>query len=402
MWRNASIASADRSPSGTLPSSASAAEDGRVPARIGHDGHAGMVLRRGADHRRTADVDLLDERVERDPGPIGGRGERVEIHDDELERSDRRRHELLPMVDQPAVGEDPGVNPRMERLDPSVEHLREAGHGRDVGHRQARLAERSSGPAGRHELEAGADEPAPELHQAGLVADRQESTARDRHLRLGPSDIDRDPARVRRDGQRTGERQRHGPREESMLHRPDAVMERGLVVAGHDRHGLLGDDRAAVERGVDEMDRGAADRDPVGERIPHGVSARERGEQRRVRVEDPAREGSQDARADDPHVAGEHDQLDGGRLQRFGEGGIVRGPISWILRDGRGHERRVDPLLGRPVERGTGAIGEDEDDRPAELGAIRRRSQRAQVRARARDTDGDPSAGLGHRIAPST
>ena len=138
-------------------------EDGRVAARIGHDGHAGVILGRGPDHRRPADVDLLDQRVEGDPGPIRGRGERVEIHDDELERSDRRRRELLPMVDQSAVGEDPGVDPRMERLDPSVEHLREAGHRRDVGHRQAGLAERPSGPAGRHELEAEADEPAPEL-----------------------------------------------------------------------------------------------------------------------------------------------------------------------------------------------------------------------------------------------
>ena len=66
-----------------------------------------------------------------------------------------------------------------------------------------------------------------------------------------------------------------------MFHRPDPVMERRLVVPGHDRHGLLGHDRAPVERGVDEMDRGATDRDPMGERVAHGVSARERGEQRR-------------------------------------------------------------------------------------------------------------------------
>ena len=48
-----------------------------------------------------------------------------------------------------------------------------------------------------------------------------------------------------------------------------------LVVAGEDRNRLLGHDRAAVERGVDEVDRRARDRDAVREGIPDRVRARE-------------------------------------------------------------------------------------------------------------------------------
>ena len=282
MWRKASTASADRSPSGTLPSSVEGGEDRRVAGRARHDGHAGVVLRRGADHRRAADVDLLDELVERDPGPLGGRGERVEVDDDELERSDRRGRELAPVVDPAPVGQDPGVDPRMERLDPSVEHLRKARHGGDVGHGQARRRA-ASGPSRRstRARSRGATRPAPELDQAGLVAHRQERPARDRDGGLGALDVDRDrapPGSTRIAPARASATARGRSRCSTARMRS---WRRRLVVAGQDRDGLLGDDRAAVEGGVDEMDRGAADARTVGQRVADGVPAGERRQERR-------------------------------------------------------------------------------------------------------------------------
>ena len=56
----------------------------------GDDRDVGVVLRRRPDHRGAADVDLLDQLVERDPGPLRRGRERIEVHDDELERRDRR------------------------------------------------------------------------------------------------------------------------------------------------------------------------------------------------------------------------------------------------------------------------------------------------------------------------
>ena len=101
-----------------------------------------------------------------------------------------------------------------------------------------------------------------------------------------------------------------------------------------------------------------------------------------MRVEDPPPEAFEDPRPDDPHVAGEDDhvRLDG--VQRRRQRRVV------AARD----ERGLDPLLGRPIKRRTGTIGEHEDDRPAELAATRRGHERAQVRAAARHTDRDPTA----------
>ena len=64
-------------------------------------------------------------------------------------------------------------------------------------------------------------------------------------------------------------------------------MKGGLVVAGEDRNRLLSDDRAAVERGIDDMDRYARDRDAVRKGIPDRVRAREGRQERRMGVEDP-------------------------------------------------------------------------------------------------------------------
>ena len=75
----------------------------------------------------------------------------------------------------------PAVDPRVQGLDPAVEHLRAAGHGRDIGHGQARLAQRPRRPAGRDQLEAAGDEPAAEIHESGLVRNRQQRAARHRN-----------------------------------------------------------------------------------------------------------------------------------------------------------------------------------------------------------------------------
>ena len=181
------------------PARAELLEDGLVAVRRRHDRDARVVLRRGPDHRRAADVDLLDELVERDPGPLGGGRERVEVDDNQLERRDRGGEELAAMVRQAPIGKHPGVNPRVERLDAAVEHLREAGHGGHVGDRQPGVAERSSGAARRDELEPERDETAAELDEPGLVGDGQQRAPRDREPLVGPRGVDRDAAATRLD-----------------------------------------------------------------------------------------------------------------------------------------------------------------------------------------------------------
>ena len=79
--------------------------------------------------------------------------------------------ELLRVRVQTKVGEEARVHLRVQRLDPAVEALREAGELLDPGDRQAeRLDVRRRRP-GRHDLGAGAGQRVGQLIQPGLVVD---------------------------------------------------------------------------------------------------------------------------------------------------------------------------------------------------------------------------------------
>ncbi len=355
-------------------------EEPGVPRRVGDDRHRGVVLGRRPDEARSADVNLLDQLVERDPGPFERRRERVQVDHDELERRDPGGGQLVAMVRPTPIREDPGMDPRVEGLHPAIEHLRGAGDRRDVRHRQPRPAQRGRRATGRDELEAETGQTAGEIDQTGLVRDRQERPARDGQPVRGAPRVELQPAVADRDrpGQEGGGRGRQEP----VLDRLDPGAQRRLVVARQDRGCLLGDDRAAVEDLVDEMDRGARDRDPGRQRVPNRVRARECRQQRRMRVEDPATVTGEHARPDDPHVTGEDDRRRSDRIERPGEGLVVA----------VGDDDRRDPMPRRPVDGRAGSVGEHERDLRPERAPVRRGGERPQVRARARDPDGDARA----------
>src|SRR5207249_1453006 len=110
-------------------------------------------LRSRAHHRRPADVDLLDHVVE-------GRAtsdrfpERIEVHDDEVERLDLVGSELVYVVLLPAVREDAGMDPRVQRLHTTLEHLGRAGYLLDRGDVDAGIADRLRRAAARYEFDA--------------------------------------------------------------------------------------------------------------------------------------------------------------------------------------------------------------------------------------------------------
>ena len=190
-----------------------------------------------------------------------------------------------------------------------------------------------------------------------------------------------------RDGIR--EQQRDHPRQQPVLHGLDPPPQRRFVVAGQDRHRLLDDDRTAIQRLVDQVDRAATEDHAVRKGIANGVRARERRQQRRMGVHDPARERGEHGRAHHPHVPREDDDVGRRGPEGLGEGRVVPA----------GDERRLDPLLRCPVEGGTGTVGEDEDDRPAKLAAGRSGMQGTQVGAGTRDSHRDAAV---HAIGPST
>ena len=85
---------------------------------IDDDGDVLVILRRRAQHRRAADVDVLDRVGERAVGPRGGRFERIEIDDQQIDRRDvvLRHHRIVGA----APAEQAAVHFRMQRLDAAV------------------------------------------------------------------------------------------------------------------------------------------------------------------------------------------------------------------------------------------------------------------------------------------
>ena len=140
-------------------------EDGPVVGRIDDDADVLVVLRRGAHHGRTADVDELDRRVGR---------ERVEVAHDEVDEADSQPVERVEVSRLRTVGQDPSVDPRVECLDPAVEHLGRAGHLGDLDVVDARSGEGLGGAPARDELPSEIGESAGEVLEAGLVVDGQQ------------------------------------------------------------------------------------------------------------------------------------------------------------------------------------------------------------------------------------
>ena len=149
-------------------------EHARVVHRVDDDRHVLPVLRRGTQHRRAADVDVLDRVFQRAVGPRGGLRERVEVDDQEVDRRDavllQRRH----VRRQIAPREQAAVDARVQRLHAAVEHLGKAGDLGHFGDGQAGLGEQLGGAAGGQQLDAGAVQFARELDDAGLVGDGEQ------------------------------------------------------------------------------------------------------------------------------------------------------------------------------------------------------------------------------------
>ena len=130
-----------------------------------------VVLGRAADHRRAADVDVLDPVLERRAGAVQRRLERIEIDDQKVDRGDVVGDHRRLMGRVGADREQPAVDARMQRLHPPVHHLGKAGDLRDVDDREPGLLERRGGAAGRQELDAVPGQRLRQLDEAGLVGD---------------------------------------------------------------------------------------------------------------------------------------------------------------------------------------------------------------------------------------
>ena len=135
---------------------------------VDHDVHKPVVLGRRADHRRAADVDVLDDFI---IGRALGDGflERVEVDHHQINRTDVvgvHRRAVVGIVTQ---GQQTAVHHRVQRLDPPVHHLGIAGDIRHVLDLQTSRTQRRRGAAGAQQFDPPRGQGLTEWHEAGLV-----------------------------------------------------------------------------------------------------------------------------------------------------------------------------------------------------------------------------------------
>ena len=141
-----------------------------------------MVLGGGADHRRPADVDVLDHLVER-RGAAQGVLERVEIDDQQIDRRDAVGDHRRLMGGLAANRQQAAMDARMQRLQPAVHHLGKSGQIGDVDDLEAAFRQRRGGAAGRHQLDAARFERLAQFDEAGLVGNRNEGATDRREIK---------------------------------------------------------------------------------------------------------------------------------------------------------------------------------------------------------------------------
>jgi hypothetical protein len=147
--------------------------------------------------------------------------------------------------------------------------------------------------------------------------------------------------------------------------------------------------------------RRAGDLHPGGERVADGVRARERGQQRRVRVEQPPAECVEHRRSDDLHEAGRDDEVravlgDGGRQRA-----VPRRPVGEVAQCA--DEGRQPAEAGLLQARGV-AVAADGDHRRRVVRVVGRRQQRRAERPGTREQDDHARprgrVGGGHGLRP--
>ena len=143
--------------------------DPAIVAGVDHDDDVGEVLGRRTDHRRTANVDVLQGHIQRGIGTADRLDERIKIAHYEVDRTETVLGQLRGMVGQVAPRKDAGVDRRMQRLYTPIQHLREPRQVRHLLHRQTRVPERLVGPAGTHQADARFAQSTGEVLDAGLV-----------------------------------------------------------------------------------------------------------------------------------------------------------------------------------------------------------------------------------------
>ena len=132
------------------------------------------ILGCGANHRRAADVDVLDQFLKRNARLGGGLLEGVEIHDHHVDGSNAVLGHGGDVLRIFAAMQNPAVDLGMQSLDAAIEHFGKTGELGDVLDRHFGVAQEFCCAAGRDEFDAESGEFAGKIDKSGFVGDAKD------------------------------------------------------------------------------------------------------------------------------------------------------------------------------------------------------------------------------------
>ena len=115
---------------------------------VGNHRDAFPILCGGAQHGRSADIDIFHQLFGGQVRLRRGRFERIQIHDNQVDCRDAMLFRLFLILRQIAAIEQPAVNLRVQRLDAAAQHFRPSGKFRHVFDGHSGFAQQLCGAAG--------------------------------------------------------------------------------------------------------------------------------------------------------------------------------------------------------------------------------------------------------------
>src|SRR5207245_8255148 len=145
-----------------------------IERRIWQRKNVTMIFRRGAQHRRPADIDLLDRFIDSRALARDRLLERIEIHHNEIDRRDAKPSDVREMFAVVAVVKNRAEYARSERFHAAAEDLRGARPGGDRRHIDSRAGEMFGRAAGRENLHSFRAQGLRQLDDSGFVGYRED------------------------------------------------------------------------------------------------------------------------------------------------------------------------------------------------------------------------------------
>ncbi len=147
----------------------------RVPLRIDDDTHPLLILCRRTNHGRTANIDIFNSLLERNPRPGNGLLKGIEIDHHKIDQPDAIVLQLLQMLCR-SSGQNTPMNPGMKGLDPPIQNLRKSRDLGNIANRQPRFGQRFKGAAGRNQVKAQFHKSSGKLHKTCFIGDAEHSS----------------------------------------------------------------------------------------------------------------------------------------------------------------------------------------------------------------------------------